>query len=369
VNYPWRRIAGWSLFPLVAVAQVACGPPDGVVEVQARVEEPEPSAWYSTGADSDLPFAFDDVVEVRTGVLAGLESRTHAVWSMSLEAGRILASRRADLLPGAGPVHSLVREHDGVRVVMSTGSTLLLDSLRLAPLEEEEAVRFELGSGLVSSILLAPDSGYLMLSSVLEEGAGGSRSLFDRLQRISPGGVPGETLWRSAGKLGNNRSNLFSQVSVALGSDTVFITKTEPPHLVRLGLGGDTIQVNPLDPPHRPVSKQTRDNFAKALRAAPRSARAGLVLPDRYPSLVKVHIRDGKLLGVPITGESDGMDTYGLDLYCGNTFERTLLNSLEITGVFILESGVLVVRTPPNRLTARVEFLPFEHFSLKCTHD
>ncbi len=361
------RAVGLSPLVLLASSTWACNPPDEAVQVQVAVEEPAPSASYSVGLDSDLPLGFDDVVEVRPGLMVGLESQTSSIWGLTVQGEQILTARLDNLLPGTGRVIALVREPAGIRIVTGTGSTILLDSVQLVPVEEE-AIRFDLEPAPVQSIQAAPGGGYFVLTKVLDPNRGGSREWLPVLQRMGSTGTPEEVLWRGKGVSARDRSGMFDQVAFAFWADTIFIGRSgPPPQLLLLTLEGDTIHLGPLDPPSRPVTKQTRDAFAKALRSVPRSARVGVSLPDQYPTLVRISIHQGMLLTVPITGDI-GVESYGLDLYCREAFERTLLNAPELTGVFILDSAVLAVRTRPDQ-TARVDYIPLDRFSLGCTHD
>jgi len=361
------RGAVMRLSPLVLLASStwACDAPEEAVQVQAAVEEPAPSASYSTGLSSELPLAFNDVVEVRPGLMVALESQTNAIWTPNVEGAQFLASRLDELLPGTGRVIALVREPAGIRIVKGTGSTVLLDSLQLVPVEEE-AVRFSLGPAPVSSIQSAPGGGYFVLTKDLDPN---SMEWLTVLRRMGPTGTLGEVLWQGAGVSVRDGSNVFSAVDFAYWSDTIFIGRSQPPQLLLLTLEGDTIQLGPLDPPSRPVTKQTRDAFARALRSVPRSVRMGVSLPDHYPALSKIAVHQGMLLTVPITGDYNELESHGLDLYCGGAFERTLLNAPELTAVFILDSAILAVRTSPDQVTARVDYIPLDRFFLRCTDD
>ncbi len=336
-----RLLCGGIVWGAVLFTGLACESQTGQVVSTASVALPAPIAALVLPVNSSLPLDLDHFEVVDTAVWA-IERQTSDVWRFiivangSLDAQMMVRGGERGMAPivGAGRV--------------SDGIVLFLRDRRFVVVDTDSGSYIRSGVWLqgdgVLPLDMAPltDSTHAVLAISLVRDAPDHRIVSMSIRDTE--GREVSVPWRSDRMPGTGAGALFDQSALAVVDDLVLISGSQPPRFYRVSAALATVDTILLQsPPLRAVPAEVRRAFAQALRAAPRSARAKVELPDVLPAVLSVYPHGKGIAATAISGGTTG-EAQGLDWYCGGSFTRTLVGAPSVVRLGISAGRILMVR-------------------------
>lgn len=168
-------------------------------------------------------------------------------------------------------------------------------------------------------------------------------------------------------RAGKSRADAFmaDPMSARVVDGRVVLVGADPARVITVGPGSVRVDTL-LDAPVRDLNASERSGLQRMLEdpRLPASLRRAR-LPERRPAAIDALPFAGGYAVVAQGGE----EARFLDLYCGQSFRRTLLSRAGVNEIFVVDGGVVAIDDPPLTNAERPERLSFfrsQDFIAEC---